>query len=1410
MKTRILDLSPAPGDGHIPPSGPGDAAQHLPEQPPRDELDALLRRWHADNADAARAGRDRLLAALRAESAHPALATPPSDTPSRWSIAVRRLAMNRLIPLTVAAVLALAALPFLLNRTSSTAVAKTASTLVMCPDGGRLEAFDPRGLALGPCVLKRTDVRAKVQGPFTRVTVRQKYHNPHPDKIEAVYTFPLSHRAAVDRMNMVIGDRVIVGQVKDRDQARQLYESARDQGLTAGLLEQERPNIFTQSVANIDPGADIDIEISYIETLESRDGQFSFHFPTVVSPRYIPGDPPDRLPAVRAHADEPRPTLPAGAAIRRGLVLAAPAEIALTARREDADLEVIDTDRLAQSLAEAIAIEYAGTPAAQHDAESAATSPADSDPWLIQFDATYPDGFAERGVIRSDFTGEIGGRRFFLPQGRRAWAPPAGEPFSGPTSQVPDAHRITPTPVRPPMRSGHDISFTIEIDTGGPGLIDVAAPIHPILRQDAVRRPDGLASRATITLANQSDIPNRDFVLNWKQTADAIADAAFTSRTPQGDFFTIILNPPARVADEQAVPRELLFVLDTSGSMGGQPIENAKALAARMVDSMRPADTFNFITFAGSTEILWPEPRPNTTQNRAEALAFFNNRQGRGGTEMMTAINAALEQKPAELPRHLTPEELSALPADGRQVSVEVAPRHLRAGDAEGEVFMTIRPGLEVRITNCFWNIKLGLPETSMLIEGVWSTVEGDRALVASGIRSPRTAPVRPLRIVVFLTDGEVGNDMAIIDAIRTNRGTTRVFSYGIGNSVNRYLLAEAARQGGGDAEFILIPSGANPEQMAAVDAAAQAAAARLHTKTRTPLLTGLRVEFSPNLAVADIQPPADQLADLFDNQPLVFHGRLAQPYTGGGSVTVRGMSATGPWERTLTLPPVADADAQPDRRLAGIDSGQTSALASLWARARIDAILTPHLAAVQHGTTPADIRRQVVSLGETFGVLSQFTSFVAIDHRRVTIAGKPRLVRIPIELPDQTAWENYFGADIMFQPVEGLMKKMEHHRERSRTDDTLAERHYGFDPGAVRRQITQATSAATPAPAATPARPGDRGGQANVLPLTSAGLRVEPAAVESPAQMRMTSPPPPPPPPTAKPTLGQPALKLARSADDARDTRSRSFETRVARLNFGASSEWGDDAGLPSADMLDALMFNGNIAPIPISPLEAGENVDSDAQQTTVSPSSRILPLAGSKLILAALQSDNTPLAQRLRDTLAPRFPEAALLQSAAALVPASDAAAPESTTEPAQPRGRSQDRAAEPPAQPPAQPALDQQQVDDLATRLAAAVDREKLLIKHLDPALYALLPGQAGAPTGKQAASRTLTVTILLDNLDDDVLTALKRAGVTILAQLSDVKVVVGTLSPSDLETVATLSRIRKVELVQDTNASATLMP
>jgi len=136
-----------------------------------------------------------------------------------------------------------------------------------------------------PVPLKHTDVKADIAGYIATVNVTQQYQNPFSSKIEAIYVFPLPHNAAVNEFIMTIGDRHIRGIIRERAEAQRIYDSAKSQGYVASLLTQDRPNIFMQSVANIEPGKQIDIAITYFHTLEYSDGWYKWHFPIVVGQR---------------------------------------------------------------------------------------------------------------------------------------------------------------------------------------------------------------------------------------------------------------------------------------------------------------------------------------------------------------------------------------------------------------------------------------------------------------------------------------------------------------------------------------------------------------------------------------------------------------------------------------------------------------------------------------------------------------------------------------------------------------------------------------------------------------------------------------------------------------------------------------------------------------------------------------------------------------------------------------------------------------------------------------------------------------------------------------------------------------------------------------------------------------------
>ena len=134
--------------------------------------------------------------------------------------------------------------------------------------------------------LKSTSVRSDIVGSIADVTVNQVYVNTGKNPLEAIYTFPMSTRAAVYSMQMRIGDRRITAKIEEKKKARADYEKAKQEGKRASLLEQSRPNVFTMNVSNIMPGDTIEVELRYTELLVPEKGVYSFVYPTVVGPRY--------------------------------------------------------------------------------------------------------------------------------------------------------------------------------------------------------------------------------------------------------------------------------------------------------------------------------------------------------------------------------------------------------------------------------------------------------------------------------------------------------------------------------------------------------------------------------------------------------------------------------------------------------------------------------------------------------------------------------------------------------------------------------------------------------------------------------------------------------------------------------------------------------------------------------------------------------------------------------------------------------------------------------------------------------------------------------------------------------------------------------------------------------------------
>lgn len=441
------------------------------------------------------------------------------------------------------------------------------------------------------CPLKHTDVKANIAGFIARVTVTQTFHNPYDEKIEAVYVFPLPHTAAIDDMTMTVGDRRIVGLIKRRAEAQAIYQEAIQQGKTASLLEQERPNIFTQSVGNIQPNDEVRIEISYVDVLDYDMGTYEFHFPMVVGPRYIPGIPTSKTPEL-------------------------PNELKGKVGESEAPLD------------------------------------------------GPPDG-----------------------------ADPSGTGVAPDTDRVPDASRITPPVLKPGYRTAHDISLAVSLDAGVP-IQDIQITNHTA----AVERAG--AAGATAVLSPADSIPNKDFVMKYAVVGEKAEMAVLAhSKGAEQGYFMLMIQPKLDAELAEAPPREIVFLVDISGSMRGEPTQKVKETMHHFLRLTKPNDTVQVITFASWADKLFKKPVPATQANIEHALNFTQQVQGGGGTEMLKAIKLVLNE-----------------PVDPERVRIVVMLTDGYIGN-EAEIIAEVdrQAGDQIR----FWTIGIGSSPNRYLIDGV-------------------------------------------------------------------------------------------------------------------------------------------------------------------------------------------------------------------------------------------------------------------------------------------------------------------------------------------------------------------------------------------------------------------------------------------------------------------------------------------------------------------------------------------------------------------------------------------------------------------------------------------------------------------------------------------------------------------
>ncbi|MBA3395677.1 MAG: VWA domain-containing protein [Deltaproteobacteria bacterium] len=198
---------------------------------------------------------------------------------------------------------------------------------------------------------------------------------------------------------------------------------------------------------------------------------------------------------------------------------------------------------------------------------------------------------------------------------------------------------VTSIPYASPTVAGSTISFTADVDAGVP-VLGVSSPSHQL----RVTNPS--PTRRHIELAGEGELPNRDLVVRYRTAADTTMVGVLAHRTDDRGYFTLVVQPKATYRTGDITPREVMIVIDTSGSMNGQPIAQAKALASALVDSLGPQDTFDIIGFAGSIDAMSEQPVYGTPANKAAGQAFLEGLHAGGGTEMGTAIAAALATDP--------------------------------------------------------------------------------------------------------------------------------------------------------------------------------------------------------------------------------------------------------------------------------------------------------------------------------------------------------------------------------------------------------------------------------------------------------------------------------------------------------------------------------------------------------------------------------------------------------------------------------------------------------------------------------------------------------------------------------------------------------------------------------------------
>lgn len=605
----------------------------------------------------------------------------------------------------------------------------------------------------------KTDIKADVSGDLAYVTVVQTFVNPALVPLNATYLFPLNENSAVHAMEMRVGDEVVTAKIARKEAARQEFEAGKRAGKAAALLEQHRPNMFTQEVANLMPGATIAVTFQYVQTVPRVDGAYELAIPLIVGPRYVPA-----------------PATPSAVAAN--------------------DAQMIDAG-----------------PAAQ----------------------------------------------------------PLGEWSFGPAPAYPPVNGLT----APQAIDEDRVAIVVNLKAGV-AINHVTSATHAIATTG-----DDTQTERSVTLAAGRTIDNRDFVLRYALAGGAIQAGLLAHKDERGGAFSLLLEPPESPPAADVTPREIVFLLDTSGSMSGRPIDASKRFMATALGSLTPRDYFRVIRFANTASEFSSAPIQATPENIQHALTYVNALSADGGTEVLAGLRQAFN--------------MPALPS--------------------------------------------------------------------------------ARRLLVFLSDGYVSNEAEILRMVAANIAQTRTYVFGIGTSVNRYLLAEMAHLGRGFVRIV------DPTEEASEAAVAFA------KKLEATVMTDISIDWG-TLSVSDTTPVS--IPDLFAGDSIRIQGRYAGsgPHTIKVTGKINGRSATLPL--SIDLPGETTGDA-------------TKAIPLVWARSQIadhmrELMAPPNLR--QTGISDAAIEKNVTELGLAHALVTQWTSFVAVSQKIVNTdpgSAQDRGVNLPM-----------------------------------------------------------------------------------------------------------------------------------------------------------------------------------------------------------------------------------------------------------------------------------------------------------------------------------------------------------------------------------------------------------------------------